>query len=172
MVQLPFSQPLVVQLSKRIHHFITSNCKHKERKYGFDFRSVYVCPFFHAVSLPLWLELCRAPLFAFSVCLPFCQFALSVCLPLCQFASKFSEHCPWGSYKSGSASNINVRSGRETSIGYTHQHTASQGKDFSSYRIGLYTFSHLCIQCWSSHPDKAEFYSRLCISGSLPPHRL
>jgi len=81
----PAIEPLVVRLSKRIHHFITSNSKHKERKYGFDFRSVCVCPFFHTVSLPLWLELCRV-----NPCLPFqfaCHFASLPFQFACHFAS-------------------------------------------------------------------------------------
>ncbi len=82
---LPAIEPLVVQLNKRIHHFITSNSKHKERKYGFDFRNVCVCPFFHAVSLPLRLELCRV-----NPCLPFkfaCRFASLPFQFACHFAS-------------------------------------------------------------------------------------
>jgi hypothetical protein len=66
-----------------------------------------------------------------------------------------TQLCVWHRtvlYRSGSAScMILVRSDRETSTGSKHCYPG-QGKGFSPYFTGLYTFSHLfaCIQCWSS----------------------
>ncbi len=62
---------------------------------------------------------------------------------------------------SGSAGRmIFVRSGRETSTGSKHCYPG-QGKGFSPYFTGLYTFSHLFVRHVFNvgHPAEAELYA-------------